>query len=130
MTFSLVEVLVLLMTIGVLILVVVLSRTGQKLGRAIESFEETTKRVNALEPQIRSVLEKLEGELDDLQKVTRQSQKVAADVAEVSDESRRVVLDVIHDLESLQLPERYRAAVAGAKAGLAVLRSASGRNGG
>jgi len=129
MTFSLVEVLVLLMTIGVLILVIVLARTGQKLSSAIEGFEETTQRVNALEPQVRRVLEKLEGELDDLQRVTARTEQVAANVAEVSDESRRVVLDLIHDLEELQVPERYRAAVAGAKAGLAVLKAANRRNG-
>lgn len=127
MTFSLVEVLLLLMTIGILILVVVLARTGHKLGSAIEGFEETTRRVNELEPQVRRVLEKLEGELDDLQRVTRRTEQVADHVAEVSDESRRVVLDLLHDLEELQLPERYRAAVAGAKAGLAVLRAANGR---
>lgn len=128
MTFSLVEVLLLLMTIGILILVVVLTRSGQKLGNAIEGFEETTRRVNGLEPQVRRVLEKLEEELDDLQRVTRRTEQVADHVAEVSDESRRVVLDLLHDLEELQLPERYRAAVAGAKAGLAVLRAANGRS--
>ena len=129
MTFSLAEVLMLLLTIGGLILVVVLVRAGQKLGSAIEGFQETTRRVNGLEPQVRRVLEKLEEELDDLQRVTERTEQVAANVAEVSDESRRVVVDLIHDLEELQLPERYRAAVAGAKAGLAVLRAANRHNG-
>lgn len=128
MTFSLVEVLLLLMTIGILILTIVLARTGQKLGKASEGFEETTRRVNELEPQIRRVLAKLEGELDSLQRVTRRTEQVAGHVAEVSGESRRVVLDLLHDFEEIQLPERYRAAVAGAKAGLAVLRAANGRS--
>lgn len=127
MTFSLVEVLLLLMTIGILVLLIVMTRVGQKFGNAIEGFDATTRRINELEPQVRRVLVKLEEELDDLQRVTKQTEQVAGHVAEVSDESRRIVLNLLHDLEDLQLPERYRAAVAGAKAGLAVLRAANGR---
>jgi len=128
MTFSLVEVLLLLTTIAVLVLVVILSKTGQKLGKATEQIEETARRANALEPQIRIVLKKLEDELDHLQSVTARTERVVANVAEVSDESRRVALDLVHDLEDLQLPQRYRAAVAGAKAGMEVLRAANGRS--
>ncbi len=125
MTFSLVEVLMLLITIGTVVLIIMLARMGQKIGSAAEGIEATSHRVNALEPDVRRLINKLEAQVDDLRRVTEQTERVATNVATVTDESRRVALDLIHEVEDLQLPERYRAAVAGAKAGIAVLRAAN-----
>jgi uncharacterized protein YoxC len=127
MTFSLGDVLLLLLAIAAIVLVIVLARTAQKVGRSIERSEETTQRLNSLQPQVSSVLEKIDGELADLKGVTEKTRRVAANVADVTDESRRVAMGLIHDLEELQIPERYRAAVVGARAGLAVLKAANRR---
>lgn len=127
MTFSLGEVLLLLLTIAAIVLVVMVARAIPRFSAAADDIAATSRRLGALEPQIRTVLENLEAELEELQRVTEASRHVATNVSDVSDESRRVVLDLIHDLEELEVPARYRAAVSGARAGLQVLKAANRR---
>ncbi|MFO7655307.1 MAG: hypothetical protein R6X25_16020 [Candidatus Krumholzibacteriia bacterium] len=125
MTFSLTEVLLLLAVIAFVVLAMVFVAVGLRLRRAIERFEETAARVNALEPQVSRLLGQVEIEMTEVQRVTAKADHVVANVAAVSDESRRIALDLLHDLEDLKLTQRYRAAVAGARAGISVLKSAA-----
>lgn len=127
MTFTLTEVLLLLITVMLLVLAGAAVVLGNRAATALSRFQETAERLNALEPQVRRVLESLEVELARVESLTAKTDRMADDVVTVTHESRRVALDLLRDLEEYRIPARYQAAVAGAKAGLSVLRAANQR---
>jgi hypothetical protein len=70
------------------------------------------------------VLTELERGLQEVHGVTARANRIVGDVEVVTDEVRRVALDVLNIVGFLDVTRRSHAAMVGAKAGLAMLKAA------
>jgi dsDNA-specific endonuclease/ATPase MutS2 len=123
MTFTVSDIMLTVIALSLAACAVQLLRIWGRLGRTATEVENASRRVGELEPRLERVLDELSGELRELRSLTRRTDAVVSDVQAVSGEIRRGV-------EIVDLTRRTRAAVAGARAGLAVLgRSQPSNNG-
>jgi uncharacterized protein YoxC len=108
---------------GGAILGVLIVRLAYRLGNMAESVETTLEEARKLMPHMDRLMDKIEAELLQLQTTTTHANEVVADLQAVTGETRRVVLDIVQAVDALSIPKRTRAAMAGLKAGLDILRS-------
>jgi len=121
------EWLLIIITVAVVALVVIIARLAMKMGQTLESVRLTTDRLGALAPRIDSVLNELEHGLQEVHGVTARANRIVGDVEKVADEVSRVALDVLNVVGFLDVTRRSRAAMVGAKAGMAMLKAAMTR---
>ena len=124
---TLTEWLLIIITASVLALVVIIARLATKMGQTLESLRTTSDRLGGLAPRIDNVLGELERSLQEVHGVTARTQRVVGHVEAVAEEARRVTLDALSVVGFLDVTRRARAAVAGAKAGVAMLMGAVNR---
>lgn len=121
------EWLLIIITVAVVALVFIIARLAMKIGQTLESVRVTVDRLGALTPRVDSVLTEVEQGLQEIHGVTARANRIVGDVEKVTDEVSRVALDVLNIVGFLDVTRRSRAAVVGAKAGLAMLKSAVSR---
>jgi hypothetical protein len=124
---TLTEWLLIIATLAGVALVIIIARLAMKIGQTLESVRATTDRLGDLAPRIDTVLVELERGLQEIHGVTAQTQRIVGNVEVVADEARRVALDVLNIVGFLDVTRRTRAAMAGAKAGVAMLKDAVSR---
>lgn len=127
MTFTLLEILAVLATIGWVAGLIVFVHVARRLTRTAAELETAARRVNELAPAAHRLLARGESELDELRSMTRAATQIADHVNAVTGEASTAALNLIRGLED-NVANRYGAIVAGARAGLAVLKRAR-RNG-
>jgi len=126
MTFSLTEVLLLIIAIAVVVLVVYLIRLAGQASRTTAEVEELVRHLNYMRPQFERVLESTEKELAEVRELTKKANGIAGDVGSLTHQASRVALPALTNLGSLAGPLSYAsAALTGAKIGLKVLRGRS-----
>jgi len=128
MTISLLEFVGILTLIAVIIGVVAFVRLANRITRTAREMEHATKRVAALTPNVQALLDNGEAGLVELRALTRTTSQIAGDLRAVTGEARAVTAHLVSILES-RATSRYGAIIAGARAGLDVLRHVRGRNG-
>jgi hypothetical protein len=124
---TLTEWLLIIITAAVLALVIIIARLAMKMGQTLESVRVTTNRLGDLAPRLDSVLVELERGLQEIHGVTARTQRIVGNVEVVADEFRRVSLHVLNIVGFLDVTRRGHAALAGAKAGMALLKNAVSR---
>jgi uncharacterized protein YoxC len=123
MTFSLADLLLLVLTVAAVVMVVYLIRLGSQLSRTAREIEELVRHVNFLRPQFERLIEETEQELGDLRKLTQRADGIADDVGSITHHASRLALPALANISSLAGPLRYAtAALTGAKIGMQVLR--------
>lgn len=124
MTFTIADVLLLLIAVGVTIITIVLVRLSAQLVRTAAEVEKAARHLNHLQPRIERIAEEAESELKALHALTEKADQIAADVEGVSSHARRLVLPALSSAASIAEPLRYAsAALMGAKVGLQFLRN-------
>jgi uncharacterized protein YoxC len=127
MTFSLIEVLLLIIAIAGIVLVTYLMRLISQMSRTAIEVEELVRHLNYMRPQFERVLEGTEKELASIHELTKKADGIAGDVGSITHQATRLALPALTGLSSLAGPLSFAtAALNGAKLGLKVLR---GRNG-
>jgi uncharacterized protein YoxC len=124
---TLTEWLLIIITVAAVALVVIIARLAAKMGQTLESVRSTVDRLGELAPRIDGVLTELERGLQEVHGVTVRANRIVGDVESVADEARRVALDVLNIVGFLDVTRRAHAAMAGAKAGMAMLKDAVSR---
>jgi uncharacterized protein YoxC len=124
---TLTEWLLIVITAAAVALVVIIARLAMKLGQTLESVKTSVDRLGALAPRIDGVLDELEHGLREVHGVTARANRIVGDVEKVTDEVSRVALDVLNVVGFLDVTRRTRAAMVGAKAGMAMLKDAVSR---
>jgi hypothetical protein len=114
MTFTVPDIMLTVIAASLAVCAIQALRIWGRLGKTATEMELASRKLVDLGPRLERALDELTGELRDLRSLTRKSEAVISDVQTVSGELRRGV-------EILDLTRRTRAAVAGARAGLAVL---------
>jgi HPt (histidine-containing phosphotransfer) domain-containing protein len=131
MTFTLTEMLAVLATIGLAVGVIAFVLLAKRLARTAAALEDTARRVNALMPTAQRLLASGESQLEELRTMTRTATQIVDHVHAVSGEASTATINVLRGLED-NVANRYGALLAGARAGLAVLKRVrgNGSNGG
>jgi hypothetical protein len=124
---TLTEWLLIIITAAVLALVIIIARLAMKMGQTLEAVRLTTTRLGDLAPRLDNVLVELERGMQEIHGVTAQTRRIVGNVEVVVDEFRRVSLDVLNIVGFLDVTRRGHAALAGAKAGMALLKNAVAR---
>ncbi len=125
MTFSLLEMIAVLATIGLVAGLVVFVQLARRLTRTAAELENAARRVNELAPVAQRLLAHGESELEELRAMTRTATQIADHVNAVTGEASTAALNLLRGFEG-SIANRYGAIVAGARAGLAVLKRARG----
>jgi len=128
MTFTLLEVVATIAMMAVVTGAIAVVQLTRRLTRTACEIEYTARRITALTPAAQGLLERCETELEDLRVLTRRTSQIVGDVQMVSGEARAATAEFVRVLEG-GVVNRYGALVAGARAGLAALRSMRGGNG-
>jgi len=124
MTFTLTDLMLIVVTISVVVIVVYLIRLASQLTRASAQAEELIRHLNYLRPQFERLLEEAERELGDIRALTQKAGGIAGDVGAITNTASRLAVPALSSITSLAGPLRYAsAALAGAKIGLKVLAS-------
>jgi hypothetical protein len=125
MTFTLLELVAVLATIGLAVAVVFFVHFAKQLTRTAAELENTARRVSELIPAAQRVLGSAESELEELRILTHKTSQVAGHVHAVTGEASAATVNLLRGLEG-RFTNRYGALVAGARAGLAVIKGARG----
>jgi uncharacterized protein YoxC len=124
MTFTLTDLMLIIVAISAVVIVVFLIRLANQLTRASAEAEELIRHLNYLRPQFERLLEEAERELGDIRSLTQKADGIAGDVGAITNTASRLALPALSNISSLARPLRYAsAALAGAKIGLQVLTS-------
>lgn len=118
------EWLLVVITAAAVALVVIIARLANQIGQTLASVRQTSDKVGDLAPRVERVLSELEVELQELQGVTSRANQIVGEVQHVTGEFGRATLDVLNIVRFLDVTRRARAAMAGAKAGVALLKDA------
>jgi len=108
--------------------VVVLARLAARIGDAADDVGLAARRVADLSPNVRALIETGHDELESLRSLTRTTAAVANDVRAVSEQASTATSHLVRGFES-EVFGRYRAAFAGARAGIGMLRRFRDGNG-
>lgn len=122
MTFTILEVVAVLATIGLAVAVVFFVHFARQITRTAAEFENTARRVSELVPAAQRVLGNAESELEELRMLTHKTSQVAGHVHAVTGEASAATVNALRGFEGT-FTNRYGAIVAGARAGLAVLKA-------
>jgi dTDP-glucose pyrophosphorylase len=125
MTFSLLELVAVLAMMGLAVALVYFVKTTNQVRRTAAELEVTARRVSELTPGIQRLLSHGESELEELRLLTQRTSQVAGHVEAVTGEASAATVQLIRGLEG-QVANRYGAVVAGARAGLALLKRVRG----
>ena len=128
MTISLLEFVGILGLIALIVAVVAFVRLANRITRTARELEHATKRVAALTPNVQALLDNGEAGLVELRALTRTTSQIAGDLRAVTGEARAATAHLVGILEH-RATGRYAAIIAGARAGLDVLRRVRGGNG-
>jgi len=120
MTFTLTEVLVLIMTIAVVALAVSLVRTAGRVADASTEAARMLHDLQALVPRARATLDELEARAEEARAVTQGSQVAMREVTALTANAREISESLSHAL--VEAPRRYEAIVSGAVTGLRLLK--------
>lgn len=116
MSFTLVDLLLIIiaaMTIGMF---AVLARLATRMSRAAQEVEESFRYLNGARPTIDRLLGDAERELSELRRVTQRADEIAKDLKDLSGPARRLAMPLL---------TQWVAVAAGAKAGLEALQRVS-----
>ncbi len=117
--FLLVITLIMILTlVGVVVVGVRLMRVAEEFGRAAATFHE-------LRPRLERTLDDADQELQQIRELNESVNGVVADVRSVTAEASDLAVRSLEAIDAIRLPDRYRALVAGARAGYEVLKHAS-----
>jgi uncharacterized protein YoxC len=123
MTFSLTDLLLIVLTVAAVIMVVYLIRLASQLARTATEVEELVRHINYMRPQFERMLDAAEHELGDIRKLTQRADGIVDDVGTVTHHASRLAAPALANISSLAVPLRYAsAALTGAKIGMQVLR--------
>lgn len=126
MTFSLIEVLLLITAIAGVVLIAYVIRVITQMSRTAHEVEELVRHLNYMRPQFERVLDSAEKELVEMRELTKKADGIAGDVGSLTHQATRLALPALTSLTSLAGPLSFAtAALSGARLGLKVLR---GRN--
>jgi hypothetical protein len=114
----------LVITIVVVAGAVVLGRLAASARGALDSLRRTLDRVGQLLPAVEATLVEVQGEVRELHAVTARVNGIATDLEMVVHEVQRVVLGLLSFTNASTVTQRVRAAAVGARAGVAMLKSA------
>lgn len=128
MTITLLEFLAIVTSVAVIVAVVALVRLASRITRTARELEHATKRVAALTPNVQALLDNGEAALLELRALTRSTSQIATDVRAVTGEAHAATSHLVEILEG-RAAGRYAAIIAGARAGLNVLRRVRSGNG-
>lgn len=120
MTFTLTEVLVLIMAIAMVALAVSLIRTAGRVADASTEATRTLRDVQELVPRARAMLDELESRAEEVRAVTVGSQQAMREVTAITANAREISESLSHAL--VEAPRRYEAIVSGAVTGLRILK--------
>jgi hypothetical protein len=119
------EIVAVLATIGFLVGVIYFVKMARSVSRAAKETEYTVRRVSELTPAAQRFMATAESELDELRIMTRGASEIVGDVQTVTGEASAATLNLVRGIEHRVL-DRYSAIVAGARAGLGILKRARG----
>jgi hypothetical protein len=128
MTFTLLEVLAGIACVAVVVGAVSFTRLARRLTGTAREIEYAARRVAALAPAVQSLIDDGHAELEELRSLTRKTSEIAGDVRAVTGEASVATANLVRALEG-RIVDRYAAIVAGARAGLDILRHARSSNG-
>ena len=129
MTFSLIEVLLLISAIAVIVLIAYIIRVITQVSRTAKEVEDLVRHLNYMRPQFERVLESAEKELIEVRELTKKADGIAGDVGSLTHQATRLALPALTSLTSLAGPLSFAtAALSGARLGLKVLRGRNQRN--
>lgn len=132
MTFTLLELVAVLVTMGLAVALVYFVKVAKQIRRTAAELEVTARRVSELTPGIQKLLSHGEAELEELRVLTKTTSEVAGHVHAVTGEASAATVQLIRGLEGQVVNrygamfDRYGAIVAGARAGLALLKRTRG----
>jgi len=122
MTFSLADLLLLIIAVAAVISTIVLIRLANQLGRTSQEVEQLARHVNYMQPRIERLMEEAEAELVQIRGVTSSAKNIATDLELVAENTRKTLLPALQGISAFSEPLRYvSAAMAGAKIGMKVL---------
>lgn len=123
MTFSLIEVLLLITAIAGVVLIAYVIRVITQMSRTAHEVEELVRHLNYMRPQFERVLDSAEKELVEMRELTKKADGIAGDVGSLTHQATRLALPALTRLTSLAGPLSFAtAALSGARLGLKVLR--------
>ena len=126
MTFSLIEVLLLIAAIAGVVLIAYVIRVITQVSRTAHEVEKLVRHLNYMRPQFERVLDSAEKELVEIRELTKKADGIAGDVGSLTHQAARLAVPALTSLTSLAGPLSFAtAALSGAQLGLKVLR---GRN--
>jgi hypothetical protein len=125
MTFTLIELVAVLVTIGFAVGLFYFVKMAKQLRSTAAELEYTARRVSELAPAAQRLLVNGESELEELRILTQKTSQVAGHVHAVTGEASTATLHLLRGLED-GVANRYGAIVAGARAGLAMLKRRRG----
>lgn len=128
MTFTLLEVVAGITCIGVVAGVIAFARLTHRLSGTAREIEYAARRISALTPAVQSLIDDGRAELEELRSLTHNASQIVGDVQTVTGEASAATVNAVRLLED-RVVGRYAAIIAGARAGLSVLRRARGGNG-
>ncbi len=125
MTFTLLEVVAVAVGIAVIAGVIAFVQLSRRLAGTAREVEHAARRVTALAPSVQALFDNGEAEMRELRELTRKTSEIASDVQAVTGEASAATSHVVRALEG-HVAGRYSALIAGARAGLDVLRHVRG----
>jgi hypothetical protein len=128
MTFTLFEVITGITCIAVIVGSVSLVRLTRRLSGTAREIEYAARRIAALAPGVQSLIDHGHAELEELRSLTRKTSEIAGDVQSVTGEASAATAGMVRAFEN-RVVNRYAAIIAGARAGIDVLRSVRRGNG-
>jgi hypothetical protein len=128
MTFTLFEVITGITCIAVIVGSVSLVRLTRRLSGTAREIEYAARRIAALAPGVQSLIDDGHAELEELRSLTRKTSEIAGDVQAVTGEASAATAGMVRAFEN-RVVNRYAAIIAGARAGIDVLRSVRRGNG-
>lgn len=122
------EIIIAVIALALLVGVVVLTRLTRRIGRAADDVGLAARRITELTPAARALLESSRGAMESVRLVTSTTAHVVEDVRAVSGQASAVTTHILQGFDS-EVIGRYRAVLAGARAGVDLLRHYRSGNG-
>jgi uncharacterized protein YoxC len=118
------EWLLVVITIAICAMVGIGAWLASRLAPALESLRTAADRLGRLATPAEGVLHEAQRELQELRTLTQRANAVVEDIESVAHSSRRVASEAVDVVNMVGVTRRARAAAAGARAGLMLLKHA------
>jgi len=128
MTFTLSEVLLLVVAVTAMAFVIVFVGLSFQLRRTAAEMEETARHVRSLVSPAQRLLKEAESDVAEIRELARRTTQIAQDVQSVTGEASALTIQLLRALEG-EVSDRARAAMVGARAGFAALRRTRSEDG-